>query len=197
MPADQDLVRPRFVLASASPRRLGLLRQAGIVPDAVLPPDIDEMPRRGELPRAYVQRMALEKIEAVADKEEDAIVLAADTIVACGRRILPKAEDVGEVEACLKLLSGRRHRVLTSIAVSNGRSEVHQRLVMTQVAFKRLSASEIESYCVCGEGIGKAGGYGIQGRAESFIRRINGSYSNVVGLPLLDAVAMLAAAGYA
>jgi septum formation protein len=189
--------RPRFVLASASPRRASLLKQAGIIPDAIIPPEIDETPSRGELPRAYVQRMGLEKVKAVAAAEADAIVLAADTIVACGRRILPKAEDAAEVERCLNMLSGRRHRVLTAIAVSALDGKIRQRLVMTQVAFKRLSAAEIESYCAGGEGVGKAGGYGIQGRAECFIRRINGSYSNVVGLPMFDAVALLSASGYA
>jgi septum formation protein len=189
--------RRRFVLASASPRRIGLLRQAGIEPDAIIPPDIDEAPQRGEMPRAYVQRMGLSKAKAIADSEPDAVILAADTIVACGRRILPKAEDAGEVEECLKLLSGRRHRVLTSIVVIAPGAKTSERLVMTQVAFKRLSRDEISAYCACGEGVGKAGGYGIQGRAEYFIRRINGSYSNVVGLPLLEAVGMLSAAGVA
>jgi len=187
---------PRLVLASASPRRAALLSQAGITPDAIIAPEIDETARRSELPREYALRMALEKLRAGLRGQADAIVLAADTVVACGRRILPKAENDAEVESCLRLLSGRRHRVYTAIALARGDAAPKQRIAMTQVAFKRLSDAEIASYVASGEGIGKAGGYAIQGMAECFVRQINGSYSNVVGLPLLEAVALLSGAGF-
>ena len=189
---------PRLVLASESPRRLALLAQAGIVPDAVCPSAIDETPLRGELPRAYAQRVARAKAEAVAGSWSDgpALILAADTVVACGRRILPKAETNDQVRACLDILSGRRHQVLTAVVLL-GDNGARTRLVETRLAFKRLTDEEIEAYMRCGEGLGKAGGYAIQGRAESFVRQVNGSYSNVVGLPLLETVGLLKGCGVA
>jgi septum formation protein len=189
---------PPLVLASESPRRLALLAQAGIKPEAVLPASVDESPMRGELPRAHAMRLARAKAEAAAAKWDRgaALFLAADTVVACGRRILPKAESEAEVRACLALLSGRRHRVLTAVALlAEGR--LRTRLVETQVAFKRLTEDEIAAYVRCGEGLGKAGGYAVQGRAEAFVRLINGSYSNVVGLPLNETVGLLRACGVA
>jgi len=188
--------RPRFVLASASPRRAALLAQAGIVPDAIIAPELDETPRRVELPRDYARRMATEKATSIAASHADAIVLAADTVVACGRRILPKAEVNAQVENCLKLLSGRRHRVFTAMALISPGAVPRIRIVMTHIAFKRLSADEISHYLASEEGLDKAGGYAIQGLAECFVRQINGSYSNVVGLPLLQTVSLLASAGY-
>jgi septum formation protein len=191
------IARPRLVLASASPRRAALLGQAVIKPDEICAPEIDETPKRGELPRDYVRRMANEKAMTVARLQDNAIVLAADTVVACGRRILPKAESDCEVESCLKLLSGRRHRVLTAVTVaSEGGKKIRTRIVTTQVSFKRISANEISHYVSSKEGLGKAGGYAIQGLAETFARRINGSYSNIVGLPLAESLSLLAAVGY-
>jgi septum formation protein len=191
-------VRPRFILASASPRRQALLAQAGIVPDAIVAPDINETPRKAELPRAYALRLARDKARAIAGTEvtDGALILAADTVVACGRRILPKADSDGDVERCLRLLSGRQHSVLTAIALARSASDIKLRIVTTKVAFKQLGKDEIASYLQSSEGIGKAGGYAIQGRAECFVRRINGSYSNVVGLPLLETLSLLQAAGY-
>jgi len=189
---------PPLVLASESPRRLALLAQAGIKPEAVLPASVDESPLRGELPRAHAMRLARAKAQAAAAKWDGgaALFLGADTVVACGRRILPKAESEAQVRACLALLSGRRHRVLTAVALlAEGR--VRTRLVETQVAFKRLTEEEVAAYVRCGEGLGKAGGYAIQGRAETFVRLINGSYSNVVGLPLNETVGLLRACGVA
>ena len=194
--------RPRLVLASASPRRAALLGQAGIAPDEILAADIDETPLRAELPRDYARRMANGKAEAIASIRKDAITLAADTVVACGRRILPKAETDAEVENGLKLLSGRRHRVFTAIAAvgpagaSGKAQQIRTRIINTHVAFKRLSAEEIAHYVASKEGLGKAGGYAIQGLAETFVRQINGSYSNVVGLPLLETLSLLASLGY-
>jgi len=180
-----------FVLASASPRRLALLKQAGLEPDRIVAPDIDETPRKGELPRAHALRLAVAKAEAVAAREAGALVLAADTVVAVGRRILPKADTDGEVERCLRLLSGRRHLVLTALALKVPAKGMRTRVVTTRVAFKVLSKNEIETYVTSGEGMGKAGGYAVQGRAEAFVRWINGSYSNVVGLPLYETLSML------
>jgi septum formation protein len=180
-----------FVLASASPRRVALLAQAGIVPDRIVAPDVDETPKSRELPRAYALRMALAKAEAVAAHERDGIILAADTVVVCGRRILPKAQDADEVERCLRLLSGRRHQVLTALALIAPDAKPRTRLVTTRVAFKVLTPREIADYVASGEGVGKAGGYAIQGRAEALVKFINGSYSNVVGLPLYETVGLL------
>jgi septum formation protein len=175
---------PSLVLASASPRRLDLLAQIGIVPGAVDPAHIDESPLKGELPRPHAERLAIAKAEAVANRHPGAAVLAADTVVACGRRILPKAEDEATARACLALLSGRRHRVFGGVCLiaPDGRRAV--RVVETQVTFARLSAAQTEAYIAAGEWHGKAGGYAIQGRAAAYVQRLGGSYSNVVGLPL-------------
>lgn len=185
-----------LVLASGSPRRVNLLAQAGIVPDRVIPPEFDETPGPCELPREYARRVATGKARQVAGHLDGAFVLAADTVVAVGRRILPKADTLATVEQCLRLLSGRRHQVITAVAVVSPDGTLRQRSVLTRVTFKRLSALEIRNYVASEEGLGKAGGYAIQGRAESFIRSINGSYSNVVGLPLLETVAILESAGW-
>jgi septum formation protein len=187
-----------LVLASESPRRLALLAQAGIVPDAVAPAAIDETPLKAELPRLYALRLASAKARAAwtAWKGAPSLILGADTVVACGRRILPKAETDLDVHDCLSLLSGRRHQVLTAVAVMDADGKLRTAVSLTRVAFKALSAAEIQSYVQCREGIGKAGGYAIQGRAETFVRQINGSYSNVVGLPLLVTVGLLRGCGY-
>jgi septum formation protein len=187
---------PILVLASASPRRLELLRQIGIVPDAVDPADIDETPRRGELPPGHALRLAEAKARAVAPRHPGAFVLAADTVVACGRRILPKAEDAATARACLNLLSGRRHRVYGGIALVTPAGEIALRRVMSQVGMKRLSREELDAYIDGGEWQGKAGGYAIQGGAAALIPWISGSYSNVVGLPLYETAQLLAGRGY-
>ena len=186
----------RLVLASASPRRLSLLRQAGIEPDAILPADLDETPRPRELPADYARRIARDKAAAVAPDHADAYVLAADTVVALGRRILPKAEDDATARDCLGRLSGRRHRVLGAVVVVAPDGRRVERLVTTTVTFKRLTAAEVAAYLASGEWCGKAGGYAIQGRAAAFIPRINGSYPNVVGLPLTETLALLTGLGY-
>lgn len=185
-----------FVLASASPRRLDLLAQIGLVPDAVDPAELDETPRKGELPAAYAARVAAEKAAAVAARHPAAFVLAADTVVACGRRILPKTESPAEVRQCLRLLSGRRHRVLGAVALIAPDGTDRARLVTTAVTFKRLTKQEIALYLASGEWHGKAGGYAIQGLAAAFARFISGSYSNVVGLPLAETYAVLTGAGF-
>jgi septum formation protein len=187
---------PRLILASASPRRLDLLARIGVVPDAIVPADIDESVRKGELPREHALRLAREKAEAVAAKEPDALVLAADTVVAVGRRILPKVEDEATLRACMELLSGRRHRVLTGVALAIPGHGVRVRLVETMIAMKRLSDAEIEYYASHGEWRGKAGGYALQGYGEVYVRHIAGSYSNVVGLPLAETRVLLRSAGY-
>ncbi|NKB44171.1 MAG: septum formation protein Maf [Alphaproteobacteria bacterium] len=172
-----------FILASASPRRLDLLAQIGRDPDAVVPADVDETPQLDEAPKGLVERLALAKAQAIADTHPDDTILAADTVVACGQRILPKPANEQEALRCLKLLSGRRHRVYGGLAViSPGRQNI--RTVMTQVTFKRLSGAEMNAYLESGEWRGKAGGYAIQGRAAVFVKQMNGSYSNVVGLCL-------------
>ena len=190
--------RLALVLASESPRRLALLAQAGITPDAVQPASIDETPLKSELPREHALRLAREKAigSAKAWRGGDAVILAADTVVACGRRILPKAESEKDVSDCLSLLSGRRHQVLTAVAVRKPDGSVRTAVSLTRVVFKSLTAQEIQSYVQCGEGLGKAGGYAIQGRAEAFVRQINGSYSNVVGLPLMLTVGLLQGCGF-
>ncbi|MBA4492057.1 nucleoside triphosphate pyrophosphatase [Paracoccus sp. S1E-3] len=182
----------RLILGSASPRRLDLLAQIGITPDEIRPADIDETPRRNEDARAYVRRMAAEKAEAVSAAPDD-IVLAADTVVTAGRRILGKPEDAAEARAFLTLLSGRRHRVMTAITLRRGGRE-WSRLVETQVRLRPLSAREIEDYLASGEWQGKAGGYAIQGRAGAFVNWIEGSFSAVVGLPLAETATLLRAA---
>ncbi|HET7850741.1 MAG TPA: Maf-like protein [Pseudolabrys sp.] len=194
--------RPKFVLASGSPRRLALLNQAGIEPDALRPADIDETPKRGELPRAYANRLAHTKAETALasvkldDELRGAFILGADTVVAVGRRILPKANLMDEAAQCLRLLSGRNHRVYTAICLVTPKEAFRQRLVETRVRFKRLSNEDIESYLASGEWQGKAGGYAAQGIAGSFVVKIVGSYSNVVGLPLYESVALLGGEGY-
>jgi septum formation protein len=187
---------PVLVLASASPRRLELLRQIGIVPDRVDPADIDEHPARGELPAAHVVRLAQAKARAVEPHHPGAFILAADTIVACGRRILPKAEDEASARACLTLLSGRRHRVYGGVALITPSGDIAIRRVITRVAFKRLSEKELDAYLTTREWHGKAGGYAIQGSAASFIPWVAGSYSNVVGLALYETAQLLAGRGY-
>ena len=185
----------RLVLASSSPRRLELLGRLGIVPDAVVPADIDETPRRGEAPVPYAARMAAEKAAAVS--RPGALVLAADTVVAVGRRILGKAADEAEARAMLRLLSGRRHRVLSAITLVDGDGRARHRLSASVVTFKHFAAEELESYLASGEWQGKAGAYAIQGRAEALIRAIAGSYSGIMGLPLYETRTLLRAAGYA
>ncbi len=185
-----------LVLASASPRRLELLRQVGIEPTAVAPAQIDETPRQRELPAQYARRMAGEKAEAMVPDHANAFVLAADTVVALGRRILPKANDEATARDCLEMLSGRRHRVLGGLTVIAPDGRRADRLVTTVVSFKRLLPREIDAYLASGEWRGKAGGYAIQGRAAAFVPRINGSYANVVGLPLAETVALLTGLGY-
>lgn len=183
-----------LILASASPRRLQLLTQVGLAPDSVVAADLDETPLKDELPRLQAGRLAAAKAAAVAARHSKAIILAADTVVACGRRILPKAETEAEVRACLELLSGRRHRVYGGICVRAPNGQAWERVVMTAVTFKRLSAAEIDAYIESGEGVGKAGGYGIQGRAAALVSAINGSYPNIVGLCVYTAAGLIAAA---
>ena len=185
-----------LVLASASPRRLELLRRIGIEPDRIAPTEIDETPRTGELPRNLAARLAGEKCAAAAKRFPESHVLAADTVVACGRRVLDKAQDAEEARRFLTLLSGRRHRVWGGIAVRAPDGRRASRTVLTHVAFKRLEAREVESYLACGEWRDKAGAYGIQGRAGAFVRTITGSYPNVVGLALYEARSLLAGLGY-
>ena len=186
----------RLILASASPRRLDLLARIGVVPDEIAPADLDESVPRGELPRDHALRLAREKAEAVATRHPDALVLAADTVVAVGRRILPKVEDEATLRACMKLLSGRRHRVLTGVALTAPGQSIRTRLGETLIAMKRLSDEEIDYYAGHGEWRGKAGGYALQGYGEVYVRQIAGSYSNVVGLPLAETRLLLKAAGY-
>ena len=186
---------PRLVLASASPRRRALLAQIGLSPDSVDPADIDERPLAGETPRAHARRLARAKAHAVAARHPGAAVLAADTVVACGRRILPKAETEADARRCLALLSGRRHRVIGGVCLIRPDGTAGDRVVTSTVAFKVLSADEQARYLAGGEWRGKAGGYAIQGRAAAFVRFLSGSYSNVVGLPLFEVAGMLAAAG--
>lgn len=185
-----------LILASASPRRLDLLRQVGIEPIEVRAADIDESPLSGELPNAYACRLARSKAQAVLGLPKEGFVLAADTVVACGRRILPKAETIQTARACLELLSGRRHRVTTALHIIAPNGEARSRAVTTAVVFKRLHQSEIAAYLSENEWRGKAGGYAIQGRAAVFIRSLNGSYSNVVGLPLFETWSILSGLGF-
>jgi septum formation protein len=195
--------RPKLILASASARRLALLAQMGLEPDAVVPADIDETPRRGESPRALVQRLAAEKAavaHAVTQRRQElgrSLVLAADTAVCVGRRVLPKCELIEEAAACLRMLSGRAHRVYTAIALTTASGASRRRLVEARVRFKRLSREEIDAYLASGEWRGKAGGYAIQGRAGAFVVRLVGSYTCVVGLPLVETMNLLAGEGLA
>lgn len=183
--------QPHLVLASASPRRLHLLKQIGIVPGAVDPAELDESPLENETPRRLALRLAAAKAESVGARRSGAYVLAADTVVAVGRRVMPKASDDQEVRRCLHLLSGRAHRVLTGIAVATPSGRLSTRLVESRVHFKRLTETEIRCYVDSGEGIGKAGGYAVQGLAGAFVISLNGSYSGVVGLPLYETLCLL------
>ncbi len=191
--------RPRLVLASASPRRLALLAQIDVTPDDVVAPDIDETPRKQEVPRLYAQRLARAKAEAATTTCQippGALVLAADTVVGAGRRILPKAESAAQARACLALLSGRRHRVMTAVVLAAPDGRRLERLVTSQVGFARLSAAQTEAYIATEDWRGKAGGYAIQGRAAAFVRFLSGSYSNVVGLPLFETAQLLRGSGW-
>ena len=194
--------RPDLILASASPRRLALLNQIGIEPEHLLPAHIDETPERGELPRKLAARLANTKAIAAQRKAQqagyadNALVLGADTVVSVGRRILPKTETMEEAAACLRLLSGRAHRVYTGLCLLTPGGQARRRLVETRVRFKRLSAKETESYLASAEWRGKAGGYAIQGIAGAFVVKLVGSYTNVVGLPLTEVVSLLAGEGY-
>jgi septum formation protein len=186
----------RLTLASASPRRVELLAQLGIVPDVVDPAAVDETPRLREAPEALARRLAREKAAAVAARHGDAFVLAADTVVALGRRVLGKPEDEAEAGKFLRLLSGRRHRVIGAICIVDPRGALHDRTVTTAVRFKRLSDAEIVRYIAAGEWRDKAGGYAVQGRAAAFVAWISGSYSNVVGLPLHETATLLEGLGW-
>jgi septum formation protein len=194
--------RPKLVLASGSARRLALLQQVGVDPDALMPADVDETPARSESPRELARRLARGKAEVARraarnrDDLRDAFIVSADTVVTAGRRILPKAEVIEEAAACLRLLSGRAHRVYTAVCVITPKDAVRERIVETRVRFKRLSREETESYLASGEWRGKAGGYAIQGLAGSFVVKLVGSYSNVVGLPVYETVALLDGAGF-
>jgi septum formation protein len=194
--------RLKLVLASGSPRRLALLNQIGVEPDRIVPASIDETPKRNELPRNLARRLAREKVDAAvaaiaADPDlAGALVLAADTVVSVGRRILPKAEMIEEAAGCLRQLSGRSHRVYTGLALVTAKGHVRRRLVETRVRFKRLSREDVESYLASGEWRGKAGGYAVQGFAGAFVVKLNGSYSNVVGLPLYEVMTLLTGEGY-
>lgn len=194
--------RPKLVLASGSPQRVTLINQAGIEPDALRPTDLDETPQRGELPRACANRLARAKAQAALelvrmdDELKGAYILAADTVVAVGRRILPKAELLDEAAQCLRLLSGRNHRVHSAVCLVTPNEAFRQRLVETKVRFKRLSDEDVEAYLASGEWRGKAGAYAAQGIAGSFIVKMVGSYSNVVGLPLYEVTSLLAGEGY-
>ena len=194
--------RPKLGLASGSPRRLGLLNQAGIEPDALLPAEVDELPAKGELPRALATRLARAKAEAalesirIDEQMRGAYIVAADTVVSVGRRIMPKAEMLDEAAACLRLLSGRNHRVYTGVCLVTPKESFRQRLVETRVRFKRLSKEDLEAYLASGEWRGKAGGYAVQGLAGAFVVKLVGSYTNVVGLPLYETLALLSGEGY-
>ena len=194
--------RPKLILASGSPRRLSLINQVGIEPDALRPADIDETPKRGELPRAYATRLARTKAETalgmarIDDELKGSYILAADTAVAVGRRILPKAELLDEAAQCLRLLSGRNHGVHTAICLVTPKETFRQRYVETRVRFKRLSDEDIEAYLASGEWRGKAGGYAAQGIAGGFVVKLVGSYSNIVGLPLYETLTLLGGEGY-
>lgn len=194
--------RPKLVLASSSPRRLALLDQIGVEPDALLPASIDEAPRRNERPRSLAQRLARQKAEtarALIEGDEtlgDSLVLAADTVVALGRRVLPKADTRDQANDCLRLLSGRAHRVYTSVCLLRPGAPAQTRIAEARVRFKRLSEAEIRAYLTSGEWEGKAGGYAVQGIAGAFVAKMTGSYSTIVGLPLFETAALLGGANY-
>ena len=202
MSSETKAWRPKLVLASGSPRRLALLQQVGVEPDALFPADVDETPARNELPRKLAQRLADDKARAAAKiaqarpELDDALVLAADTVVAVGRRVLPKCELAEEAIECLRLLSGRAHRVYTGVTLATPKGALRRRLVETRVRFKRLSTEDIEAYLASGEWRGKAGGYAIQGLAGAFVVNLVGSYPNVVGLPLYETLGLLTGEGY-
>ncbi len=185
-----------LILASASPRRSELLKQIGITPDLIFPADIDETPLKKENPKQYSVRIALDKAQVANAKHSNSFIISADTVVSCGSRILPKAENEAQVKSCLKLLSGRQHIVTTSVCVISPTGKQSLRTVATKVTFKQITADEINAYIQSGEGIGKAGGYGIQGLAGYFVKSLNGSYSSVVGLPLYEVKNMLTGLGY-
>lgn len=189
------MAAPRLILASASPRRLDLLARIGIVPDAVDPADIDETPLKGERPEPHVRRLAAEKAAAVAARHPGCVVLAADTLVAAGLRILPKAEDDATVRQCLALLSSRRHRVLTAVTVIDAAGTARHRISRTTIRVNRLLPADVAAYVASGEGLGKAGGYALQGRFEAHVPWIEGSHSGVIGLPLAETRALLRTAG--
>ncbi len=186
---------PKLILASASPRRQQLLARIGITADAIIPADIDETPHKAELPRVYARRMAAEKAAVIASQHPDDAVLSGDTVVAAGRRILPKAESEADACHCLELLSGRRHMVLSAVTLMLPGGRALHRLSESTVTFKRLHADELEAYIAGGEWQGKAGGYAIQGSAEALIRSMAGSYSGIMGLPLYETRSMLLSAG--
>ena len=187
--------QPQLILASASPRRIDLLAQIGIQPDLVSSADLDETPKKGELPTRYARRLAIAKAEAVAATHHG-IILAGDTVVACGRRILPKAETADTASSCLRLLSGRQHRVYGGIALITTDRKLFVRVVCSQVKFRRLTGNDIADMLAFGDWQGKAGGYAIQGFAARYIRYTSGSYSNIVGFSLFDVKALLDSAGY-
>ena len=189
-------MKNKLILASASPRRVELLKQVGIEPSEIIPANIDETPLKKELPRTLAERLALKKAQAIRERRTDSYILAADTVVGCGRRILDKAEDEAYARQCLETLSGRRHHVYGGIVLITPEGKTITRLVDTIVQFKRLSPKEIDHYIESGEWQGKAGGYAIQGLAASYIKFIRGSYSNVVGLSLYDTIRILEGAGY-
>ncbi len=188
--------RPPLVLASASPRRLDLLARLGIVPDRVIATGIDETPLMRETPRPHAARLAAAKAEAAAAQAPGALVLAADTVVGVGRRILPKTETEEEARACLELISGRRHRVTTAVVLALPDGRRLRRVVETAVTFQRLTGQQVADYLASGEWRGKAGGYAIQGRAEAYVRFLSGSHSNVVGLPLFETAQLLRGIGW-
>ncbi len=189
-------MKNKIILASASPRRLELLAQVGIKPDAVIPADIDETLHKGELPRAFALRLAQEKCEKIAKQNPGAFILAADSVVACGRRVLDKPVDEADARRILKILSGRRHKVYGGICVASPDGKMRSKLCETVVSFRRLSQDDIEAYIVGRDWEGKAGGYAIQGMAATFVKFLSGSYTNVIGLSLYDTVRLLEAAGY-
>ncbi len=189
-------IRARLILASASPRRRDLLAQIGIIPDAVAAADLDESQKPDELPRALAHRLAIEKARAVASAHDGDFVLAADTVVCAGRRLLDKALTDADVTACLKLLSGRGHRVFTGVAVVAPGGRLSSRIIETRLTFKRLSDADIVEYLACGEGIGKAGGYAIQGLAGAYVTNLIGSFTSVIGLPVYETRCLLEGAGY-
>jgi septum formation protein len=185
-----------FILASSSPRRLSLLADIGITPAKIIAADIDETPKPQEQPRQLAERLSLEKLSSVASREPGAFILAADTVVGVGRRILPKADTQADVRECLRLMSGRRHHVYTGVALQTPTGKILRRVCDSTVIFRQLSDRDIEAYVQGGEGIGKAGGYAIQGRAGALVRYMSGSYSNIVGLPLFEVAQMLNGAGW-